>query len=193
MERILFLRKFLKYGLHIASITPSSRALSEAVVANINWERAEVIVELGAGTGPITEAILSRARPSCRVIAIERDPDFISVLKRRFAGQSNLEIVESPVRDLAAVLKHRGVEAVDYIVSGLPIPSFTPLEQRALFADMRIVLSEHGAFSQITEIPLIYWSFYKQFFENVGFKFVPWNIPPGGVYFCSGLKDSARS
>jgi len=188
MSRLLFLKKFLTPGLRIASVTPSSRALSEAVVGRIYWNRAKVIVELGAGTGPITEAILSHAPLSCRVIALERDPDFVEVLRKKFGNVSNLEIVQGSTHDLSAILSERGIATVDYIVSGLPVPSFPQAEQEMLFKDIGKVLSPLGGYSQITEVPYLYWSFYRRYFKKVEFKLVAWNIPPGGAYFCTGCK-----
>ncbi len=71
----LFLSKFLTQGTAIASVAPSSRWLSETAVRHIDWTKALTLVELGAGTGPITQVLAKRSSPDCRVIVIERDPD----------------------------------------------------------------------------------------------------------------------
>ena len=81
----LFFGKFLKHGTKIASLAPSSPWLSRATVGNVDWAKAEVVVELGAGTGPITRVIAERARPETRVVVLERDPDFAAILRDRFA------------------------------------------------------------------------------------------------------------
>ncbi len=60
----LFLGKFLKHGTAIASVAPSSRWLSRLTVRNIDWARARALVELGAGTGPITRVIAERRIPN---------------------------------------------------------------------------------------------------------------------------------
>ena len=86
----LFLGKFLKHGTAIASLAPSSRWLSRATVRNVDWDRARVLVELGAGTGPITRVIAEKARPDCRVVVLERDPDFARLLRERFQGLAEL-------------------------------------------------------------------------------------------------------
>ena len=38
-------------------------------------------------------------------------------------------------------------------------------------------------------MPLVYWRFYKRFFDEVRFAFEPRNFPPAGAYFCRGVKD----
>jgi phospholipid N-methyltransferase len=184
----LFLGKFLTQGTAIASVAPSSRWLSRATVRNVNWDRAGVLVELGAGTGPITRVIAERARPQCRVVVVERDPDFARLLRARFADHPNLEIVEGDVRDLGTILSDRGISQVDHVISGLPVPSLTQDVQHSVFRAVRAVLREDGTYNQITEIPWIFWPFYRRFFEHVEFVFEPRNLPPAGAYFCRGAK-----
>jgi phosphatidylethanolamine/phosphatidyl-N-methylethanolamine N-methyltransferase len=185
----LFFGKFLRHGTKIASLAPSSPWLSRTTVRNINWPRARVIVELGAGTGPITKVLAERAHPECKVIALERDPDFARLLRERFGGQANMEIVEGDVRDLDAILGARGIDRADFIISGLPVPSFPKDLQRDLFRTVKRFLAPEGTYNQITELPWVYWRFYRRFFDDVRFAFEPRNVPPAGAYFCRGVRD----
>jgi ornithine lipid N-methyltransferase len=185
----LFLGKFLTQGTGIASVAPSSRWLSRLTVANIDWASATTLVELGAGTGPITRVIAECARPACRVIVVERDRDFAQLLTERFAGRANFDIVQGDVRELASILTERKVASVDHVISGLPCPSLPRSVQYELFRAVGSVLSPRGTFNQITEIPWLYWGFYRQFFEDVSFVFEPRNLPPAGAYFCRGSKQ----
>jgi phosphatidylethanolamine/phosphatidyl-N-methylethanolamine N-methyltransferase len=187
----LFLGKFLKHGTAIASLAPSSRWLAQTTIRNIPWERARAVVELGAGTGPITRALAREAPSECRVVVVERDPDFARLLHQRFDRLPNFDIVEADVRNLAAILADRGILQVDAVISGLPVPSFPRDLQRDLFGAVKQVLAPEGAYNQITEMPLVYWRFYKRFFDQVRFVFEPRNLPPAGAYFCRGVKDLA--
>jgi len=184
----LFLGKFLKQGTAIASLAPSSPWLSRATVRNIDWQQARVIVELGAGTGPITRVLAANALPGCRVVVLERDPDFCRLLRERFEGRHDLDVVEGDVRDLASILADKGIDLADHIVSGLPVPSFPRDLQEALFRLVRQVLRPDGTFNQITELPWVYLGFYRQYFEDVQFVFEPRNLPPAGAYFCRRVK-----
>ena len=187
----LFLGKFLKHGTAIASLAPSSPWLSRTTVSNVDWARARVVVELGAGTGPITKVIAERAHPECRVIVLERDPDFARLLRERFQALANFDIIEGDVRDLAGMLNARGIGQVDHVISGLPVPSFPKDLQLDLFKVVGAILDPAGTFNQITELPWVYWRFYRRFFEEVRFTFQPLNFPPAGAYFCRGTKDLA--
>jgi phosphatidylethanolamine/phosphatidyl-N-methylethanolamine N-methyltransferase len=185
----LFLGKFLRHGTAIASLAPSSPWLSRTTVRNVDWERARVLVELGAGTGPITRVLAEKARPDCRVVVLERDPDFARLLHERFGPLANFDVIEGDVRNLTEILTQRGIGQVDYVISGLPVPSFPKDLQRDLFRVVKQILAPEGTFNQITEMPWVYWRFYRRFFEDVRFVFEPRNFPPAGAYFCRGIKD----
>jgi len=183
-DNLLFFSKFFRHGTKIASIWPSSKALSKATIKQINWDSAKVIVELGAGTGPITEAIIKKLQPHTTFIAIERDRDFAKILQERFAGLQNVHIVQADVRDLDSVLKKHNVTDVDAFVSGLATPSLPLAVRKRMLASVRRHLVDGGVFSNITEVPFVYWRYYKRLFKDVSFDFVAINMPPGGVYHC---------
>jgi phospholipid N-methyltransferase len=187
----LFLGKFLKHGTKIASLAPSSPWLSRATVGNVDWARAEVIVELGAGTGPITKVIAERARPETKVIVLERDADFAALLRERFAVHPHFDVIEGDIRDLAGMLAERGISRVDHIISGLPVPSFPKDFRQEYFRVIKDILAPGGGYNQITELALVYQGLYRKFFDEVKFVFEPRNIPPAGAYYCRGIKDLA--
>jgi len=185
----LFFGKFLRHGTAIASLAPSSRWLSRATVGNIDWDRARVLVELGAGTGPITRVLAEKAHPECRLLVLERDADFARLLRARFRERPNCEIIEADVCALDGLMADRGIAQADYVISGLPVPSFPRDLQRTLFRSVKRWLAPAGTFNQITELPWVYWRFYRQFFDDVRFVFEPRNLPPAGAYFCRGVKE----
>jgi ornithine lipid N-methyltransferase len=188
-DHTLFLGKFLRHGTAIASLAPSSPGLSRTTVRNIDWARARVVLELGAGTGPITRVLAEQAHPDCKLVIVERDPDFARLLQQRFQDRPNCDVVEGDVRDLPKILADRGVAQVDYVVSGLPVPSFPSELQRDLFRAVKQFLAPGGTYNQITELPWVYWRFYRRFFDDVQFVFEPRNLPPAGAYFCRGVMD----
>src|SRR5262245_11588813 len=147
----LFFGKFLRHGTKIASLAPSSRWLSRATVRNIDWAAARVVVELGAGTGPITKVLAELAPEHCRVLVIERDPDFARLLRERFQAHANFEIIEADCRELGTLLAERGIDRADYVISGLPVPSFPAELQTELFRAVSKVLAPGGSYNQITE------------------------------------------
>ena len=182
----LMLTKFVRQGTAIASFAPSSRWLARSLIKGIDFDRAKVIVELGAGTGPITAELLKRVRPETRLVSIERDPDFCTRLRKKFP---DADIVEGDAAKLDSILAERGIDQACHIISGLPLPSFPAPLRDAILASSARRLAPDGTFRQITNMPWVYYRLYRGYFENVRFRLVPLNLPPGGVYVCRGYRE----
>jgi phospholipid N-methyltransferase len=186
----LMMKAFFRHGKRIASFAPSSRFMARKVVDGIDWEQTKYIVELGAGTGPITAEMLRRARPHTRLLVIELDPTLCGRLKARFEGVPNLDVVQGDATRFGDLLAERGIAQVDHVVSGLPLPSFPAPARDAILETSARALAPHGTFRQLTVMPLIYYRMYARYFDDVRFRFVPLNLPPGGVYVCRGFKGA---
>ncbi|HET6576240.1 MAG TPA: methyltransferase domain-containing protein [Fimbriiglobus sp.] len=184
----LMLRKFAKHGTSIASFVPSSRFLARTSCKGIDFDRARCIVELGAGTGPITKELVARARASTRLVVVELDPDFCKRLRAKFPG---VDIVEGDACQLDRLLADRGIRQVDHVVSGLPLPSFPANLRDGVLASAARCLAPTGSFRQLSVMPWVYRKLYRGYFEDVRFKLVPLNFPPAGVYVCRGFRSGA--
>lgn len=181
----LVLSKFCRQGTAIAALAPSSRWLALAQLRGIDFEKARCIVELGAGTGPVTAALLSAVRPGCRVVIVERDRDFCQRLRQRFP---QADIAQCDALELDAVLEERKLQTVDHVLSGLPLPSFPAAEREALLEVVARRLTPDGSLRQLTHMPWVYYPMYRGYFQDVQFRLVPFNLPPGGVYVCRGWR-----
>jgi phospholipid N-methyltransferase len=179
----LVLRKFVTNARTVATIAPSSRALARATVQGIDWSKARVVVELGAGTGPITEELLKAAPAGTRVVVNEFLPEFCAALRQKFP---DLDIAEGDARHLGSMLAERGIRQVNYALSGLPLTHFARADRDAAIDQLGRVLSPDGEFRQLTTAPWLYRGLYRRYFRDVSFRLVVWNLPPGGVYVCRG-------
>jgi phospholipid N-methyltransferase len=88
------------------------------------------------------------------------------------------------------LLHERGIPTVDHVLSGLPLPSFPALARDAILETSARTITAGGTFRQLTVMPLIYYKMYRRYFEQVRFRFVPFNLPPGGVYVCRGYRGA---
>jgi phospholipid N-methyltransferase len=179
----LVLRKFVTNAKTVATIAPSSRALSRATVRGIDWSKTKVVVELGAGTGPITEELVKASPPGVRLVVNEFLPEFCDALRQKFP---ELHIADGDAKRLTGMLAERGIRRVDYVLSGLPLTHFTPADRDAVMDQVGQVLSPGGEFRQLTTAPWLYRGLYRRYFRDVSFRLVIWNLPPGGVYCCRG-------
>jgi phospholipid N-methyltransferase len=186
----LMMRAFLKQGKRIASFAPSSRFMARTILDGIDWAATRTIVELGAGTGPITAEMAKRARPDAKLVVIEIDPTLCGRLRERFRGVPNVDVVLGDATRFGELLRERGVAQVDHVVSGLPLPSFPPPARDAILDTAARTIAGGGTFRQLTVMPLIYYKLYCRYFDDVRFRFVPINLPPGGVYVCRGYRGA---
>jgi phospholipid N-methyltransferase len=177
----LVLRKFLTNAKTVATVAPSSRTLSRATLRGIDWANTKAVVELGAGTGPITAELVKAAPPHVLVVVNEFLSDFCAALRQKFPG---LDVAEGDARRLADALAGRGISQVDYVLSGLPLTHFAPADRDAVIDQCGRLLGPTGEFRQLTTAPWLYRRLYRRYFREVSFRLVVWNLPPGGVYYC---------
>ena len=182
-DLLLVLRKFLSNAKTVATVAPSSRALSRAILRGIDWSKARTVVELGAGTGPITAELVKAAPLGTRLVVNEFLPDFCQALRQKFPG---LDVVEGDARRLTEMLAERGLAQVDYVLSGLPLTHFPPADRDAVIDQCGRFLGAIGEFRQLTTAPWLYRKLYRRYFREVSFRLIAWNLPPGGVYYCRG-------
>jgi len=187
----LMMKAFLTQGRKIASFAPSSKPMARKMIDGIDWDQAKCVVELGAGTGPITAQLVRRLKPHTRAIVIELDPTLCGRLQSRFQGVPNLDVIQGDATQFDKYLAERGIPQVDHVLSGLPLPSFPEQLRDAVLHTSARTLAAHGTFRQLTVMPWIYYRMYARYFDDIRFRFCPWNLPPGGVYVCRGFRGAA--
>src|SRR5690349_7826555 len=83
-DEVRFIRSWLEKPLAIGAVTPSSRPLARAMASDVDPRSPGPIVELGPGTGPVTEALLDRGIEQERLVLVEFNPTFCQLLRARF-------------------------------------------------------------------------------------------------------------
>ncbi|MCC7495375.1 MAG: methyltransferase domain-containing protein [Fimbriimonadaceae bacterium] len=187
-DPLLFLKKFLREGTRVASVVPSSPALAAAMCRQVDPDRPQVVVELGAGTGAVTRAVAARLHPDSKLLAVEIDPEFAAILEREVPRAT---VLLCDVRELPARLLALGLPQVDLVLSGLPVPSL-PRELNEVVFDFVGSQPAGTWFSQLTLLPWLYLKLYQGLFELVDFELVPASLPPGGVYHGRWLRPDWR-
>jgi len=117
-ERLAFLQGFLRKPQQVGSVIPSSRFLERKLVELAGAKDARVVVELGPGTGGTTRALLTALPADAKLLAIEIDPRFASILRE--SGDPRLIVHEGSAEQIADALRAHGLGAPDAVVSGIP-------------------------------------------------------------------------
>src|SRR3954447_19321543 len=119
----LFLKRWLRRPLAMGAVVPSGRLLAEALALTAVAEmkgREGHIIELGAGTGEVTKALLAAGIAPERLVLVERDPEFAPFLRRHFTAPP---IVEGDAPRLPRLLADHGIAPIAAVVSSLPLLS----------------------------------------------------------------------
>ena len=119
----LFLKRWLRRPFAMGAVVPSGRLLAQAVARRTVSEIAHRdghVIELGAGTGQVTKALLAAGIPAERLALVERDPELASFLRRHFRGP---RIIEGDAARLPRLLAANKIEKVAVVVSSLPLLS----------------------------------------------------------------------
>jgi phosphatidylethanolamine/phosphatidyl-N-methylethanolamine N-methyltransferase len=142
-----FLRSWLERPLAIGAITPSGKALARTMASYVDPRIPGPVIELGPGTGPVTDALIRRGVEQERLILVEFNPEFCRLLKRRFPKAT---IIQGDAYDLKETLSEILKEPAAATVSSLPL--FTkPMDQRLDLLEAAQTLMNPGApFIQFT-------------------------------------------
>ncbi len=146
-DEVRFIRSWIEKPLSIGAVTPSSRVLARAMAAYVDLDSTGPVIELGPGTGPVTEALVAQGIDPARLILLEFDPTFCRLLRRRYPAAT---VVQGDAYSLKRALGNHLAEPAAAVVSGLPL--FTkPLKTRLKLVYEAFALMLPGApFVQFT-------------------------------------------
>jgi len=150
-ERSLFLREAVKDLHEVGSILPSSQATAKAMTAAFRQRTAAArILEVGAGTGPITARIVREMRAEDKLDIYEINPDYAAFLAERFEREAPFRRVKDQCAIFAAGVE--GIERVptyDFIISAVPFTAFSPGYVQDFFETYRAILKPDGVLTYI--------------------------------------------
>lgn len=172
---VTFVREFLRNPQAVGSILPSSPVLARAIAEAIP-RTARTVVELGPGTGALTRSVLAQRPELLRLLAVEIDPDFCTMLQQTITDP-RLLIVNRPAEDLADILAPFGGQA-DAIICALPLMNFPGPLRNQITAAMHSVLPPGGVAIGFTYTPFVIPHIYREAFGNCRTRLVLRNVPP---------------
>ncbi len=177
-EPILFLRSLLNNPLKIGALAPSSPKLSRLMASPIEPSEG-VVLEIGAGTGSITRAILATGLRPERLVVIERDPSLAAFLQREFPA---VRVCCGDAADARRLLSERAIGSVKTVISSLPLRNFTEPDQLQIVNAMMQALATGGQLIQFTYAPGCPVPRQKLGIEGKCLGRVWMNLPPAAVW-----------
>lgn len=174
----MFFRRWLANPLQMGSIIPSSAALCERVVRHTCRAPDEAVLELGAGTGVISRALLEGGIPPERLIVVEIVPEMASHLRDVLPG---VDVIEGDARDLANLLPRHWHGRIGSVVCGIPLVLLPLVEQRRFIDAIEAVAPGRGFlhYSYCATSPL---PWRKHALTARREAWTPLNFPPASVW-----------
>jgi phosphatidylethanolamine/phosphatidyl-N-methylethanolamine N-methyltransferase len=125
----LFFRRWLANPLQMGSMIPSSPSLCRRIAALVTCRPDEVVVELGAGTGVVSRALLAAGLPPERLAVLEIVPEMADHLRQILPG---VNVICGDAFELGHALPERWHGKVGTAICGIPLVML-PLEQQRRF------------------------------------------------------------
>jgi phosphatidylethanolamine/phosphatidyl-N-methylethanolamine N-methyltransferase len=143
----LFLQEWVQRPQQIGAIFPSSRHLSQAMADWLPADSDEYVLELGPGTGSVTEAMLNRGLRHDRLIALEKSSRMAGLLRERFP---RARFITGDALNLDKLIRKqfKHLDTVGAVISSLPLRNFKPEDAHALAEKIHGILRPGGIWVQ---------------------------------------------
>ncbi|MDX1685553.1 MAG: methyltransferase domain-containing protein [Saprospiraceae bacterium] len=165
----------------VGTFTRSSGFLSKKMIKPVDFNKAKVLIELGAGDGAITKHILSKMSPDAKLFAFEVNEAFCRKLES--LNDPRLVVLQEDVTNLKDIMKRYGHDKVDYIISAIPFVAFSKEDTIHIVNQAKDLLASTGKYIQV-HYSTVLKKIYKGIFATVDLNFVLVNMPPAWVFVC---------
>jgi len=146
-DEVRFLRSWIEKPLHMGAVMPSGRVLARTMAQYVDADSSGPVVELGPGTGAITNALIERGIDQKRLVLVEYNPGFCALLRDRYPQAKVVQGDAYALRDSLWDVLSIPASAV---VSGLPLVTKPMLTRLKLIRDAFLALAPGAPFVQFT-------------------------------------------
>src|ERR1700678_1641535 len=125
-DEVRFLRSWIEKPLHMGAVMPSGRVLARTMAQYVDIKSTGPVVELGPGTGAITNALIDRGVDQKRLVLVEYNPGFCALLRDRYP---QAQVIKGDPYVLGDSRDDVLVKPASAVVSGLPLVT-KPMQTR---------------------------------------------------------------
>jgi phosphatidylethanolamine/phosphatidyl-N-methylethanolamine N-methyltransferase len=156
LDEVAFIRSWMEKPLSMGAVTPSGRHLARAMARFVDPQVPGPVIELGSGTGAVTQALVDRGVAAARLVLVEFNPSFCRLLRTRYPEATVIQGDAYRMQHLLGGLLREPAAAV---VSGLPLQT-KPFKRRLRLMEEAFNLMTPGAplvqftYAMVTPIPM---------------------------------------
>ncbi len=184
-DEMRFIRSWIEKPLSTGAVMPSSRALARTMASYVDPQSGGPVIELGPGTGPVTEALVAHGVDPARLVLVEFNPTFCRLLRSRYPTAT---VIQGDAYRLRRLLETYVREPAAAVVSGLPLVTKPVRTRLRLISDALALLAPGAPFVQftyamVTPIPKALSGIKAEASELIWM-----NVPPARVWVYRGAK-----
>jgi len=146
-DEVRFLRSWIEKPLHVGAVMPSGRFLARTMAQYVDVYQDGPVVELGPGTGAITNALIEHGVEQKRLVLVEYNPSFCALLRDRYP---QAKVVQGDAYTLRDTLRNVLGAPATAVVSGLPLVTKPMMTRIKLIRDAFAALAPGAPFVQFT-------------------------------------------
>ena len=146
-DEVRFLRSWIEKPLRMGAVMPSGKVLARTMAQYVDVNSTAPVVELGPGTGAITNALIEHGIDQKRLVLVEFNPGFCALLRDRYPQARVVQGDAYALRDSLGDVLSAPASAV---VSGLPLVTQPMLKRLKLIRDAFVALAPGAPFVQFT-------------------------------------------
>jgi len=146
-DEVRFLRSWIEKPLHMGAVMPSGRLLARTMAQYVDPHGTGPVIELGPGTGAITNALVQHGIDQKRLVLVEYNPGFCALLRDRYPQAKVVQGDAYRLRDTRWNVLGMPASAV---VSGLPLVTKPMLTRMKLVRDAFAAMAPNAPFVQFT-------------------------------------------
>jgi phosphatidylethanolamine/phosphatidyl-N-methylethanolamine N-methyltransferase len=146
-DEVRFLRSWIEKPLHMGAVMPSGRLLARTMAQYVDIDSDGPVIELGPGTGAITNALIAHGVDQKRLVLVEYNPGFCALLRDRYPQATVVQGDAYALRDSLWNVLSAPASAV---VSGLPLVTKPMLTRLKLIRDAFAAMAPGSPFVQFT-------------------------------------------
>lgn len=189
-DSALLIRMFCTAPRTVASVAPSSRSLADAVTSTMRIDKTTHVVELGVGTGAITQALVSKGLSPRQYTGVELETDLVATLRTKYP---KLSFTSDSAQNLPYIVEQRGV-IPSHVVASLPWSTMNAHEREVCLLKISECLRPDGHLMTYSYLSALFlfstahrtaMDLRKNFGRVYRSKIIWRNLPPAMVWTCS--------
>ncbi|MCS7076296.1 MAG: methyltransferase domain-containing protein [Bacteroidia bacterium] len=169
---------YLKHFKTTGTVVSTSASTVQKILNYVDFQNTKILVELGAGEGPITRTLVQQKQPDTKLYVFEILPQFANTLKKKYITQPNVHIIQDSADKVSNYLPDLGI---DYCISVLPLSIMNKKTVDNILIGIADHLNPEGVFIQLQYTRRLQ-GIFERYFKIEKREYHLWNIPPAHLY-----------